>query len=222
MRDLRWSELEDNIIREFYPSEGADAALRLPDRSKSAVIMRARFLGVKWERQRKYSYWTPEEDRVLLNFYPEEGSRVVERLKDRTPSAVISRARELHISCNDRSGWDPKEDEILSRYYRTEGVRVKERLPGRSGDAVRNRAFVLGLSESKDNWTPEEDRILMDHYPSEGTKTHKRLPGRTKRSVMRRAKKLGLTAEWRVWSEEEDERIRTYYPTFRLFGCVQG
>lgn len=47
MRNRQWTEEEDNIIREYYPAEGAACVIRLKNRSRAAVLNRAWFLGVK-------------------------------------------------------------------------------------------------------------------------------------------------------------------------------
>ena len=73
-----WTEDENNIIREYYPTEGSSTADRLCNRSKNAVKCQANKLGVKFERD-----------------YEELANKI--RLLTTTATTLIEIARECHI-----------------------------------------------------------------------------------------------------------------------------
>ena len=83
-----WSEKEQVLMQEHY-SKGIDKIKALlPARTREAIFAQAGKMGLTAPR-----FWQPDEDRVLIAFYPDSGvSGVQERLPHRTIPAIKHRA----------------------------------------------------------------------------------------------------------------------------------
>ena len=64
-----WSREEDDILREYYPTEGNKVYLRLPAKTKKETENRAYALKLKKIPILK---WSSEEDEILRQYYPSE------------------------------------------------------------------------------------------------------------------------------------------------------
>jgi len=206
--DGMWTKEEDNILRNYYPTEGLNVSKRLPNRTKSACKTRVRLLGIHVIDKS----WKREEDDILAQYYPVEGTAVSKRLPGRSNSACKARASILGIRRKNDS-WAEEEDNIIRQYYNTEGSEVVKRLQGRTKMACNARARQLGIRFGTGPWTEQEDNVLRAYYPVEGTAVCKRLPGRTKNACRRRAHDCGIPAPDNSWTPEEDLLLKTYYPT---------
>lgn len=202
-----WTEEEDNIIREYYPSEGYNVCKRLNYKhSKYACQQRAAFLGI-----RTMPLWTPEEDEIIKKYWSTEGKDVYKRLSGKSVHCCARRASVLGIT-KKFTKWTSEEDEILKKYYPTEGTDVYKRLPDRSSDACRGRLQTLGIRSNnwRPKWTPEEDEILKNFYPYEGREVCNRLIDKTPAACVARANKLGIVRKHK-WAKQEDEMLREFY-----------
>lgn len=205
----KWSEAEDNILREYYPKMKKGVTALLPGRTEAACAIRAGHLNV-------YIYgrpWSKEEDAVLREKYPQIGEKVIEFLPDRSRAACRKRAAELEIP-HVRGAWTKQEDDILCKYYPIMGIAIRDRLPYRSRQSIYCRAIRLGLSREEDieekkrakaqtaenhaskpprkPWSAEEEEILRAKYPLMGAKVQEYLPERSVSSIYRRAVRLNL------------------------------
>lgn len=105
-----YSMEEEEIIRKYYPTEGYLIVNRLPNRTKQGICYKARSLGVKKIKEEKPKKsengkirkvrWSSSEIEILMEYYPIEGSRVVERLNNRSEATVRMRASQLKIHKN--------------------------------------------------------------------------------------------------------------------------
>ena len=225
MRKKSWSEEEDSIIREFYPTEGKEITSRLKGRTLAAIRLRAYTLGIKLsEDVFKRNAWSEDDDNIIRSFYPEEGEAVSERLPGRTISAIKIRASKLGVryrGSNSYNVWTDEENEILNKYYPTEGDAVLKRLPDKDKHQLTGHAYYLGLYQKYHKkkfevviWSEEEDRIMREYYPDEGFDVIERLPGRTRNAIKTRASVLGLKytgSDRRYWNEEELLILKTYF-----------
>lgn len=89
--------------------------------------------------------WTKEEDAILREHYPREGSKFVARMLDRTPHSVRWRAHRLGIK-HTRRFWTAQEIAILREVYPHGGVKaVHERLPHRTHQTILSVAHRKGV-----------------------------------------------------------------------------
>jgi hypothetical protein len=92
------------------------------------------------------SSWSEEEDKILIERYPEVGTDCFKLIPTRTFSACCNRVRTLSIKITDGlSGteWSNAEDNIIKTNYPTEGGAISNRLPNRSPGSIKHHARVL-------------------------------------------------------------------------------
>ena len=152
--------------------------------------------------------WTEEENKILREYYPAEGLKVMDRL-NRTKNAIQMQAYKLGLKVPNI--WTDREKEMLKNYYPIEGTKVKNRLSGRTEAAIKFQAKKLGLIIRNRTWTEKEDKILRNYYTTEGTKVKNRLEGRSRNAIKSRARKLGLLAPDSSWTDKEIEILKKYY-----------
>ena len=145
---MRWTDEENNIIRYFFPLEGGEVCNRLPGRNRQKCLAHAHQLGIKFNGPRiKHATWTDDEEDILYNYYPAEGSRVAIRLPRHTAQARTARAVKLGISCRSRMRWSEEEDAIVLQDYPVRGAAIAELLPGRTASAILQRFNKLTRTE---------------------------------------------------------------------------
>ena len=221
----RWTEEEDEVIREHYPSEGPSCSERIPGRDKSSVASRANKLGL-----RKYSAWSEEDDLIMREYYPLEGGKVILRLPGKTKNQVRSRAWFLGLQGTylgkkqKRGYWSIEEDTVIRERYPKEGLGVSGSLPGRTKAAIRLRASALGVAV-KDNrrgyrvWTKNDIKVLKETYPGEGSPgVYLKLGGKINKSQINlKAAQLGISRNNgnygnKKWTDEEIRILKKLYP----------
>ena len=96
-----WEQWEDDILRQYFPSEGTRVYKRLTanNRTRTACQHRAYNLNISFEKQP----WTEDEDAYLKQNYPKVGKKVSSVLK-RTEKACMARARQLNLSAPNQNG----------------------------------------------------------------------------------------------------------------------
>ena len=204
-----WTEAEDSILREFYPTEGArGCAERLKNKTQASIRHRANKLKLIFS-----GFWTSEEDNILKCYYPLSGADgCVNKLPGRTKHNIRSRACKLKIKSP--GYWTTERDEILKKYYPSNGAKAIAYLfPEKSLRSIYARALTLGLKYDNNPWTAEEDNLLKNFYPKEGiNKCLELLPNRTLRALNSRILELGIKRQGHFWTKEEDDIIQQFYP----------
>lgn len=158
--------------------------------------------------------WTEEENEILREYYSIEGTKVKDRLKGRTISAIYKQVFRLGLKSKLVDIWTEEENEILRKYYQSEGMKVKERLSGRSKTAIMGQLRKLELTRKPSDWTEDENNIIKNYYIEEGGNVYKRLPGRSKQACYIRAQILGVVKMegGKKWTNDEDEILKNKYP----------
>lgn len=130
----------------------------------------------------------------MREYYPVEGSKVADRLEERTKEAIKTQAKKLGLRINSDL-WAEEEIEILRKYYPIEGMKVRNRLKDRTRYAISTRASVLGLKKIN-NYTKENDEIIKKYYPIESSsQVEIRTKGLTAKQIRNRARRLGIEKE---------------------------
>ncbi len=93
--------------------------------------------------------WTEEENNVLREYYPVEGTKVADRLKGRTRGSIQTQAKRLGLKSFNI--WTEEENETLRKYYLIEGIKVIDRLEGRTKYATKKQVRKLGLKRRVTN-----------------------------------------------------------------------
>lgn len=209
MKHKKWTEAEDNILRDNYPDLGfAGVAKLLPDRTEEACRVRARKLHIAQKTK-----WSPEEIEILKRDYPTLGAKGVSMiLGKRTAKACRVRAFLEGVSSH-RYTWAQDEDDIFYEKYSKYGPQgvldainrkleenkergiEKWKVHERSGTACRVHAHKLEITRYRRRgrkWSTEEDEILKTYYPNMGKEVSKKLKGRSILEIYNRARALGL------------------------------
>lgn len=63
-----WTEEENDILKEYYPSEGCKVANRLNGRTKKSIKMRVNKLGIKYQKKNKYKYVHKNGSKYMVEF----------------------------------------------------------------------------------------------------------------------------------------------------------
>ena len=204
----RWTEEEDQIIRDYYPKLGTKIKEMLPGRSVQSIIRRANYrLNVYMIKS-----WSEEEDNIIIKYYPIMGIKVSELLTiKRSDTCIRSRAAYLNATNNCKK-WSEEEDQIIIKYYSDIGLDIQKMLPGRTRNAIIARAIHLNIKRTK-RWTEEEDQIIRDYYPKLGTKIKEMLPGRDTKAITLRANNLNVYVIDKKWTDEELLCLKNNYPS---------
>lgn len=138
---LPFTQEEDDIIREFYPSEGAECYKRMKNRTPSAVSQRASKIKVK----RGEYFWSEEDREIIRKYYPVEGNKILKRFPGKTLYSIKAQARKMKvysISCS----WTKEEDELIKKKYnKLGGIGLAPLMPNRDSTEISRRAKVLGV-----------------------------------------------------------------------------
>lgn len=152
--------------------------------------------------------WTEEENNILKEYYPVEGTKVIGRLEGRTKATTKKQARRLGLFIN--RIWTEEEIEILKKWYPIEGLKVLVRMEGRTKSAIQAMAVRLNIQSPDRDWTDEEINILKEYYFIEGEKVKNRLNNRTKGAIKSQVEKLGIKRQCN-WTNEEIEILKRHY-----------
>lgn len=140
-----WTEEEHEILVKYFPLEGENVYLRLPNRTKEACLVRGRAImrGVVFEPKEERKLWSAEENQILKEYYPVEGSKVAERLPDRSTRDCISKAQSIGL--RSPRNWTVGEINILKTYYPEMGEECFKMIPRRTPHSCRLKAKELKL-----------------------------------------------------------------------------
>lgn len=194
MNGRAWSQQEDTILMEYYPTEKSKVISRLPERTSGGIERRAGMLGLT---AKAYAEWTPEELHILRERYPLDGYNIPELIKTRTIAAIKGRASAEGLTRKARP-WTTDEDAIVSEYYPLEGPNCCSRLNGRTRMSVQNRAKQMGISlGGARSWPVWQLNLLREKYSSQGTNIPELAELHSKGAISYKARELGLTADIR-------------------------
>ena len=200
----KWEESEDDILRQFYPTEGHSCFARLPERSEAACRNRCAFLGLT------YDVWSDEEIETLKTYYYEEGYAVSKRLNNKNASQISNKAQKLGLKRKSKTvEWSESDEALMQKFYADEGSAIAEKLSiSYTTEQIKIKAKSMGLSFNRNEWTEAELDIVRKFYPDKNEIT-KRLPNRTWGAVGRQAKILGVAKKAPdAWTDEEIEFLR--------------
>lgn len=210
-----WTEEEDNILRKFYPTNGAKGCqVYLPKRNSLTICARATLLNLVSGITNKNNQWSPEEDEIIKANYSKKNTDLTSLIPNKSKGAIQQRASILGVKVI--NNWTEEEIRWMqdnSYFYTKEELIDKI---GKSWLQIKRILKKYGLKYCTEivKWTEEEDNIIKKYYPKEGGNVYLRLKNRTYNTVMGRASALGIkydNEENRKWTEEEDTIIKENY-----------
>lgn len=210
-----WTEEEDNILRKFYPTNGAKGCqVYLPKKNSSTICARATLLNLVSGITNKNKQWSPEEDEIIKINYSKDRTDLTDLIPNKSKRAIQQRASILGVKV--LNNWTEEEIKWMqdNSYLYT-----KEELIDKTGKGWLQIKRILkkyGLKYRTKivRWTEEEDSIIKKYYPKEGGNVYLRLKNRNYNTVMGRASALGIgydNEENRKWTEEEDTILKENY-----------
>ena len=138
----RWSDWELDILKEHYFEKGKNGMVALlPNRTYSAIYLKATELGLITECESDVNKWSDEELKILHNYYPKLGVLgCINNGLNRTECAIIKKANALGIKMSDEDRvclfndrvksargnyvlWSDFELEILETYFEDYGAK---------------------------------------------------------------------------------------------------
>lgn len=222
----RWSEEEDNILKEYYKEEKEDIVERLPGRNWKSIYQRARNLGLVDERNR----WSRVEDNIIRKYYPIENIGVSVRLAKytkRTDLAIKTRASQLGVKKDLKRGWTDEEDDLLKRKYKNGKYDIQtihRLLNGKfTTEQIYQRLKYLNINvASTARWTSDEDGYLTLVWGNVSIdEIERKLIRHTRDAIIREASYLGLEKQEPKkkkgsnigdgWSEKDIESLIELY-----------
>lgn len=141
----RWTEKEDDLMREFYPDEGTEMAVRLAGRTKEAIWQHAMKLGLNVTPEtlsRNISMhhttgWTDEEKQKLEAEYKENMGRLHELVPRHTERACKVRLSKKGLTEGAPSPrWTDEELAIIRDNLDKTASKIKHLLPRHTVDAI--------------------------------------------------------------------------------------
>jgi len=98
----RYSEADEYLIRQWYPKWGSAKLALMLNRSKIAILHKAREMGLECINKDKVckrkDIWSEEEIEILRRFYPKGGTEAcLQRLPLRSKNAIWVKAQKLGI-----------------------------------------------------------------------------------------------------------------------------
>ena len=134
----RWTEEEDSVLREFYPTEGKKVIYRFPNRNLRSIQQRAHQLGISLINRG----WSDKEISILNEKYPIFGSNIPELLLTKNKSAIIAEAKVLGIRYVGKGSRKNASDikEFLVKYYPIYGPQYCAKALGVSISSIQTAA----------------------------------------------------------------------------------
>lgn len=144
--------------------------------------------------------WTDEENAIMREHYPDEGTEIIGRFKGRTKRAIWLQAMRLglnvkeetltknirmHVKDGDNGyvEWTKEEKDILRSQYVGNESRIHELIPRHTKKACSVRASVEKLTRMNTRWTDEELKLLKENIGLGIKELSPLFPGRTKAAV---------------------------------------
>lgn len=97
-RNPMWSIEENEIMKQYYPTEGGNCYKRLNNKTKKQTLQHATILHLSCHTiGTSADRWTEEDDNIIKQYYPIEGSECYKRITGATKATVRGRASFLGI-----------------------------------------------------------------------------------------------------------------------------
>lgn len=207
-----WEEWEDDILREYYKTEGAKGCKKRINRTVKSIQRRVYDLKLT----NPPNYWSNDEDDILRKYYPTEGSNgCFKRLKNRNKRSINLRASVLGIHSSIYY-WTESDVQKLKECYLSYG---KEKcfslFENRSKSSVLNEINKLKLSKIKaPRYTKDELDFLQKNYQKLSICDLAKKLHRTKGSILTELRRMGVrqkSNEHKSFSEDELNILRKNY-----------
>ncbi len=133
-----WSEEDENLMREYYPSMGTKIKSMLSvERSNISISSKAKEMRLTYGNR-----WKEKDKKFLIDNYNVLSIKEIANKLNRTEISVHGMIHKLNIN-NIYRFWNKDEIEILKKYYPLEGSKIAERLPYKTEKQCLSKAYEL-------------------------------------------------------------------------------
>lgn len=217
---VSWSDAEVEILIKYYGIEGMNVLKRLPGKNRLSVINKLNTINTYYRE--KYSYWSAEDKRLLIENKDKPIEELVVILNQRSKEDIedlVSYYRWKYVNNNVYTRWSEEEIDFLIANYGVYDISDLQKMGLRkSRSAIYNKVNNLGLSKRSyyKSWTEEEINILKENYGSTTTEEIcMLLPNKTIGAIKCRASLLGLSKGCSVlWSDAELDILTKYFSEY--------
>lgn len=223
----KWTQSEDNYLREAFRTVDIGEIARHLRRTQSAVYQRA-LNTLQLERiihRSRGPRWDARDEELLKQSYGKTPTKQLAAALGRSTPSVHARASLLRFARTTTRRpnipWtEVDERSLLANYGRSTLTEIASML-NRTPVAVRQRLYkprwgVKPRVRHRSVWSTRDDELLRANYNRIPARSLARELNRTVPSVVNRAHTLGLTRHVdmgprRVWTKSEDELLRSEY-----------
>ena len=213
-RTKRWTEAEDEAIRQHYEEKGSKYLVKLLGRSRSAVQGRAQKIGV-WGGDPR---WKPVEEEYMRERYHDTSRAEMAEYLGRSIQAINHKLRFMGLTEQQSRPWEPEEIAFLRDHYGTMTCEeIADELLDRTHEAVSLKAQRIGLAkririidERERDWVIENLGTIS--YLNMSIELDVGIS-----QILKIAKEVGHRPRGttRLWSEADDRFIRENYRTMK-------
>ena len=142
----KWTDEENQILKEKYPNHGIDIPELLNKHSKSGIASQARYLKLY---RNKDGQWGEKEDQILREKYSMCGPNIPELLKTYNRKYISKKAVKLGIAKRKQPSrsWSLKEIEILKEKFPYYGTDIPELLKNHPCSGILSKASDLKIKK---------------------------------------------------------------------------
>lgn len=182
-----WSDDDKDYLLENYSPEHKEELVEYLGRTWEAIKSMAVRLGIT-----EMNKWTPDEDKLLVEIFPNYTYDEMSKLLKRPKSGIRTRAYDLGLKREYASNWTNNEDELLKQFYPNGSQEFLINLFRRPWKGIVHRAGRLDLKRDK-YWKLEEDEFLKKNYGSGDRCFIVSKLNRSWETILQRASQLGLS-----------------------------
>lgn len=198
---FEWTTQADNSLVKHYHTMSAEELAILLGASKSAILRRARILGIPKKSEETYSSksYTQAEVIFILDKVNKIGVTAVSKALKRSEEAIRVFCKRRKIKISFSPSWTAKQNKFLRTYGHTLNIEELAAKLGKSPQAIRKYANENTIPLAKrvqtgksGPWTETEKVYLASHLHLKHHEIAKHL-GRTAEAVARYASAHGMT-----------------------------
>ncbi len=192
-----WTEEEDNILFDIYPTGGADECIkRIPYRTRVAISVRANSLGIITNVFAKRIKWNEKQIKYLTENYknPDISMEEIEKNTGMTKTQIKSKAHDLNLKRT--RGLSREIIESIRKEYPDNGVSNIANKFNIPPSVIYTYASKNNISRNRKSiFSDEIDECIRKFYPKMGVRCIELMQGLTKNQVKARAEQLGVKVE---------------------------
>lgn len=160
-------------------------------------------------------HWTEDEIKILIENYPEMGTKYcASLLSNRTEKSINVKVSRLGLKYT--AGWTKNKLQFLKENYKKLGLSECANILCLKKDLVQKKAQLLGLTNKTNKWGAEDLTFLVENYAKLGSKECASILGRKRELVRNKAYELKITDPI-SYDTMSNEDILCLVKTYKLY-----